>query len=205
MRNAKRAARLAVTLALVACSVGAASSSALASVSIEPLSTKFTGTSVKGTTPHWSLGGAEGTCTKAGLSGTSNSTKTNFVNATPTFTECSYEQLGVKRTVTFSSSCSKEGTVPWTETLNEGGTFQTKLNCALVFKVSSCTVTLPEQTGTGGELLWKNVESVKLELGSNGVKFGSAKESGKGCFQLLTGTPEVLTLKDAILIEGIHA
>jgi hypothetical protein len=207
MKEATRAIRLAIMLALAVCALGVAASSALA-VSIEPLSTKFSGTAAPETEPlfEFNAEGLEVRCKGATLSGTTNPTKTNFINATDGFSGCKTVTGTIVRTVTFSNSCAKEGTIPWTVTLNEGsgkGTDSLTLNCALVasFVGTSCTVTAPAQTVTSGGS-WLNVKAVNLELKSKNMVLTASQS--EHCV-LVTGNVSELLVTDSVLINGIHA
>jgi hypothetical protein len=101
-------------------------------------------------------------CTKMTLSGTTNSTKTNYVNATPAFSSCLLQFVSEKLPIVFeNTACKVKGTVPWTVTLAEGkeradsGLGAIALNCGFTFTVTGegCVLTVGEQTA-GGELGW---------------------------------------------------
>jgi hypothetical protein len=201
MRKSSRAIRLAILLALTTCAFGVAVSSAFAAVSIEPFNTAFTGKSPSTT---WELGpkGGGWSCGKTSLSGTTNSGKTNYVNATPAFTECVVAIGTAKYPITYSNSCKEKGTIPWTVTFNESGTGSVKANCALKASMfeGACVFTAPEQTLSTG-VGWANSgANIELKLNS---RFTAVKASA-GCKTAgLEGTE--LGIKTVLTLEGLHA
>jgi hypothetical protein len=201
MKTPLRRTRLMSIAALTAFACAAASSSAMASVSIEPLNTKFSG-HASGTTTM-TLNGVTTECTSVAFAGTTNSTKTNYVNITPTFSKCTDEIASLKREVTITSSCAKEGTVPWTYTLNEVGTehrASLRLNCALLLKRGTCTMTIAEQTSGETSTAWRGTTSLELVSSANGL----TTTVNQHCEEIgLAGGKT--TLGGLFVLEGIHA
>lgn len=158
MRPQRRRIRIAITLAASVLAL-AATAQAASAITIEPLNKHFESATTEGfevSTPNtfWR-------CEHATIAGTTNATKTNFVNVTPTITGCS----STGHTMTYKNACKVEGTVPWTLTLTAGtGPFTgtTKLNCAatLTIDAGECVVQLPEQT-IEKALNWKTVKATE--------------------------------------------
>jgi hypothetical protein len=197
MRVSTRMMRFATLLAIAASVLGVAASSAFATKNIEPLNTKFAGKLVPGTEVSWEGGGGIFSCRQSTLTGTTNSTKTKFVNATDSFSECESGAYVFK----FADQCAVKGTVPWTLTFNEpeGGTV--KLNCALTIKLAEvCTVTIPQQTVSS--FFWSNLAGPSLEWHGVGVKFTSL-EHNAGC-AAIEWTPTSLTMEGRWNLPGIH-
>jgi hypothetical protein len=202
MRMRHRSIRLVLVAALAVFAFAAVASSAMA-VSVEPLNTKFTGKTTGEVS--YNFQGVGGACTESTLTGTTNATKTNYINATDAFTGCrTFEVVGSITTV-FSNSCAKEGTVPWTLTFNEGGTTGIKLNCAIVAKkvfTGGCTITVPEQT-VSNAANWTNVAPLSLEVTSRLLLLKSLKWN-EACAEVGV-KPTELTITDTYLFKGIHA
>jgi hypothetical protein len=201
MKRLGASLRLATVFAVVACVLAGTAASAMA-VSIEPLSTKFEGTNA-GSTVKWndpSIGTWK--CETATLTGTTRATKTNVVEVTPAFSKCGEAPF----TFEYSNSptiCEPEGFkgLPWTVTLNAGGTASVKLNCSLVDKEQGglCTVAAPSQTITSG-VFWKNEGANTLGLEFSTASFKSFQHSGS-----CTWIPVARTLSAKYTIKGIHA
>jgi hypothetical protein len=208
MRRNARIVRLSAVVTVMVCMVAATAASAMATVSIEPLNTKFTGKAAIST--EWELNpNLFLACSSSTSAGTTNSTKTNYVNLTPAFSGCTYVIGTVKRTATLSNSCKTEGTVPWTLTFNGAagkGNASLKLNCALLIKMGACTVTAAEQTTGEKAMSWKNVGTTKLEVTSNSNTTILAATVNSACkegiLELGNGPIGLSAVSD---LEGIYA
>lgn len=161
MRSSGRIARLTAVFAVAACAMAVTAASASA-VSIEPLSTKFSSNSSIGA--GWTSSEASWNCAKATIAGTTNSTKTNYVDVTPTFSECVAHIGTGTYPITYTNNCSKaEGALPWRLTFNEGGKGSVKVNCALEANLSGCVITAPAQTIENG-FTWSNEGAKNLHI-----------------------------------------
>jgi hypothetical protein len=179
MKRKTRVIKVATMLAIAACALAATASSAFATISIEPVSTAFKG-SPESVTVH--TGASEWGCTRGSeyLKGTTQPSKLDYVNVTPTIAKCETMFGGGLWTMTFSNSCTKEGTVPWTLTLTEGtGPYQgsVKLNCALTVNIDEggCVISVLEQT-LNKSLRWSSFASGSdLTLDLTNMKYKATK------------------------------
>lgn len=174
MRRVGITLKVTAALAVVACVMAATAASAMA-VSVEPLKTKFSTSSSEGVTFH----GSEGNwgCEKMSISGTTNASKTNFIDAVPAFSTCSATIGASNFPITYNAkSCAKESSIPWRLTFNEGGKGNLQLICKLEFTIfGSCVMTAPEQT-VENAFLWQNegASTVKFRFEHATLKFNKA-------------------------------
>jgi hypothetical protein len=184
----KRPTRIIPALLAMAC-VMAATATAAQAITIEPLNKSFKGTKVGATVESGGEGRLECSLT---VSGTTNSTKTNYVNVTPAFTGCSFGGFAIVYTNT--STCETGQSVPWTLTLNEGtnpykGT--TRVNCVGKFQIGEvCPLEILRQTAPSNRLTWDSGgENSFLTLNEEKLKYRSGSEA---C--ILVGWPKEGTL-----------
>jgi hypothetical protein len=156
----------AVVAIVCALAVGAASAQA---ITIEPLSTKFSG-------ERWSsvyFGPFE--CQSFTVAGTTNATKTNYVELTPGFTKC---YSGIYAKFTNTTKCAAGKTVPWTWTLSEGSNpykGSITVNCVGTLSMVGCNVEIVRQTTPSKVVTWKTAgNSSRIEL-SGELKYTSEK------------------------------
>jgi hypothetical protein len=200
MRSAHRIGRFALVTALVAAALGASAASAFASVGIEPLNTKFAGHGEGA--PSWEVNSfGKFNCEQFTLAGTTNATRSSQLEATPGLAGCTALSGGAKIPVSFESSCAKKGSVPWSVSLAEGGGGSLKLNCALKLSISSCVVTIGEQTVEGGLTWTSGAKYLKLRFLPT---FRSITTSGTAC-SVLSIHPSEIKFSGEEMIEGIHA
>lgn len=205
MRIRHSSIRAALVAALAVFAFAAVASSAMATVSVQPLNTAFSSSATTGEA-SFSVGGIVWTCSKPTLSGTTNATKTNYVNATDSFTGCILTVNGGSNAVTTTNTCKTEGTIPWTITFNEVGTAALKLNCSLSINLhfGSCKLTLPPQTLESG-ISWKDWGTLKENLEINSKFTFKTLETSIGCEETGIANPESkLSLSDLQSIKGIH-
>ncbi len=205
MRHLRRTVRLTTVLAGIACAVAVMSASASAAISIEPLNTKFEGTS---TSLRLAVaGGEEVRCSKISLSGTTEATKSNSVKVTPAITGCKSEPFALSGPTVV---CKEKGTVPWTLTLtSEVGAHEfdgsVRLNCSLTLSLEKgekeACISMSDQTAENA-LEWFSGESLsELKIGASRMtnSVNAACESiGFKSFNADTMKMTTLTLK------GIH-
>lgn len=170
MKRVGASLKIAAALAVVACTMAVTAASAMA-VSIEPLSTKFTGSASEAV---WDAGDGSWHCSKNTMVGTTNSTKTNFMEGTPSFAECS-------STVTYANECVGKPTppIPWRLTFNEGGGGTLKTNCSLKATIfGACVMTAPPQTITSA-FHWENVgtKALRVSFLKTPFKFNAATKT----------------------------
>lgn len=177
-----RFVKLAAAFAVMACVVASAAASALA-VSIEPLNTKFEATSEPRV--EIDVGGTIWTCGQATIAGATNSTKTNYVNVTPSIAECSSTFGTTKHSMKYANSCTEKGTVPWTLTLTSGSgpfTGTTTLNCAATLTIDkgeACVVKVSAQT-IEGHLEWATLKATSPFESKIDFLLGAIKYKGTG-------------------------
>jgi hypothetical protein len=193
MRARHGSTRLVLVAALAAFAFAAVTSSAMA-VTIEPLNTKFTGVS-EGVS-RWQTAEITFECSTNSLTGTTNATKTNYFNALDAFSECTVVPTGYPKV---SNSCEKEGTVPWTVTLNTAPSASLKLNCKLIVKLGGCTLTAPLQTIETG-ITW-STEAAGLNLLFSKARFKSLTEN-EACSEIYGKLTEI-TLSDGFKFKGL--
>lgn len=205
---------------MLACLMAVSASSALA-VSIEPLNTKFETTSEHGSLKVGSgTKSSEWSCEAATIAGKTNSTKTNFVNVTPTVGKCRTTISNTEHTLTWVSSCKTEGTVPWTLTLTEGtGPFTgtTKFNCPATLTIdagAACVVDVSEQT-VANHLEWTTLKASEpfesaLQFEPGAIKYkGTGPSKGALCgvfaFSGESGGSNLSLTEHFATIKGIKA
>lgn len=197
----KRISLVWVAVVVTACSLGVGVAAAQA-ITIEPLNKSFEGeTSVSLSFLH----GGKLTC-HLKVSGTTNATKTNYVNITPALTECTSGIGGWKYTNT--TTCEKEQTVPWTLTLTEGTnpfTGSMAVNCVGKITQTLCEIEILRQTAAKS-VRWETTgENSWLTLNASLFKY----KANNGCSGLLGISPGegTLTLSAAPSweIKGIKA
>ena len=164
-----------VAVAVSALALAATAESASA-ISIEPLNKKFEG-STTSSIEMTANGVGSWSCAKATIAGTTNSTKTNYVNVTPAITGCFIAEV---HTMTYANVCKEKGTVPWTFTLTAGtGPFTgtVKLSCAFTLTIDTgeCVVRVPEQT-IEKHLEWSTIKATepfesKIALNLEKIKY----------------------------------
>jgi hypothetical protein len=199
----RTAFKFATVVAVVTCGLASVAASAFATVSIEPLNDAFTGKGVSEST-LWHAAAATWGCGRSSIAGKTNSTKTNYVNVTPTMPECSMAVGADHIPFPYAAQCKTKGTIPWTFTLNEGGKASLKLDCAMTFigepsEGVQCTMTMPEQTIEKG-VAWKN------ETGGLALSVASefAMKASTGCLALLIESGEV-DMAATYVLSGIKA
>jgi hypothetical protein len=208
MRIRHNGARTVLVVALATVAFGAVVSSATA-VNVEPLNTKFTGSSAKLT---WRVnsGSIENIeCTKATFEGTSQSTKVNFVTVTPTFGECTATiASGGKYTASFTSGKCTNGLKV---TFTEAGHATVKVTCTLAIyleewpkKLEDCEEVIAPETTVSGTFYWADVPTKSLELDAERNGFAiSSVENRAHCIGWNYEVP--LKMEGAITLKGIEA
>jgi hypothetical protein len=204
MRTRQVRARLVLGIVFGACFFAAASS-AMATVSIEPLNTKFTGKGLNG--PEWELSpNLFVGCSSFAASGTSNSTKSNNVSLTPTIASCHYSIGEARKTMTVANSCHTEGTSAWTLVFAGSapkGAGSIKLNCSTVLTLGSCVITAAEQTTTETAISWKNSGTSAIDVSADPTFQATVNKACKeGILELSNGP---IRLSSSFELEGIHA
>jgi hypothetical protein len=197
----KRPTRIIPALLAMAC-VMAATATAAQAITIEPLNKSFESKAVK-----VSISGGSFFECRFTVSGKTNSTKTDYVNVTPTFKEC--EDIYPSVTYTNTSTCETGHSVPWTWTLNEGtspykGT--TTVNCVGKFTFGTvCTVEIVRQTAPSNKLIWEAAgENSWLALSEEKLKY--IAKQGSACKLLGYETEGTLSLRTPEFeLEGIKA
>lgn len=197
--------KLVFVSAIVACALAGTAASAMA-VSIEPLNTKFEGTTHEVTWTSPDIG--TWTCAKANeastIQGTTAATKTNVVEVTPAFLGCTAVFPGGTYAVTYSNSCELPKEMPWKITLNAGGTASMKTNfCDLISHWFSglCSITIT-QNQTVSNMKWANEGASNMAISFN-TEFPKTFHTA-GCESALIGPAEPITLKTSFLIKGIQ-
>jgi hypothetical protein len=179
-----------------------AASSASAAIKISPGGKEFKGTETTefiGTT-----GGAMLKCKKSSIAGTTQGLKseeTNYLNFTPTFSECKF--FGASSTVS-SGSCKPNWTLTLTAFSSETYWGALKLNCAMTFTVGTeCTMTVPAQSETFGRLTWKNEGSPLEAKITDSPNF--VVDADTRCQQLGFSKVGELGLQMGYKVPGIYA
>jgi len=182
MRSKIRIALLALMSTFVLGAV--VSAPAMASLTVEPFSTPFTAASTIATIQH------EAAIIKCKLSyaGTSQSVAQNFIKATPSLTSCTETIGGTISGFKASSSCPKEGLVPWQITFTEiegAKRADLKTECSLVLSATnplSCTITAKPGTFTSAFRWEDGVGNNMLTWLENGAEKGAEfTYTSEGC------------------------
>jgi hypothetical protein len=157
MKHLGMTTKLASLLAILVCAF-AVSAAAASAATIEPLNTAFSSNSTEGS--RWVASDATWNCNKTSISGTTNATKTNYINVTPSFSEC-----GGTTPIVYGSSCEKGVTSQWTLTFNEGThAGSLRLNCSLTVAIHGiCVMTAPPQT-VEKAFIWNNEGTKNLGI-----------------------------------------
>jgi hypothetical protein len=206
MRIRHNSARLVLVAALAIVAFGAVASSAMA-VSIEPLNTKFTGTSTNVKFEQNSSN--EVTCKKTTFTGTTSSTKTNAVGVAAAFSECSSRLGTVQDEVVPYAGCKEP---MMTLTVGEKGALTPKLNCEItitqyVGSGKTCRVTIPRQTTSGGKQTWADVPVSSLEINFKEAGFKEVYFEPAGNCNLAYWNVEEhsVAMNGSVVLKGIQA
>jgi hypothetical protein len=191
MRQTRITIKLTAVLAALVCAFAVSAASASA-VTIEPLNTKFTGNSRSNV--NWNASDGSWNCSKASLSGTTNATKTNYINVTPSFTGCKINEAWE---VTYENTgCAKTGelSIPWKLTFAEGWKVTLQTNCSLVTKIPAlaCEMVAPPQK-IEGAISWGKASPTSTEVIFRGAVFTYSKVTRSCEGLLLRATERALT------------